>query len=156
SPGSVQKFSFSDRKIVPFSDGVSSISASSDGKKLLVNQGDSWKIMGAEGGDGKTLDLSELRAHVDPMVEWPAMYHQVWRKERMLSRYPPLHGSDPSVMERRSEPFLAGIRSRDDLNYLFTDMLGELCIGHMFIAGGDMPSRKSVRTGLLGADFAFE
>src|SRR5262249_53492459 len=98
----------------------------------------------------------ELRAHVDPMVEWPAIFHQVWRKERMLFYDPHLHGIDADVMEKRYEPFLAGIRSRDDLNYLFTDMLGEICIGHMFIAGGDMPSKKTVRTGLLGADYSFE
>ena len=36
-------------------------------------------------------------------------------------------------------------------------MLGELCVGHMFIRGGDMPSRKpGVAGGLLGADYSFE
>jgi len=157
-PGTVQKFSFSDRKVVSFADGVTSISASADGSKLLLGQGPIWKITGAAGpqADGKPLDLSELRARVDPLTEWRAIYHQVWRKERILFYDPHLHGIDADVMEKRYEPFLAGIRSRDDLNYLFTDMLGELCIGHMFISGGDLPSRKSVRTGLLGADFAFD
>ena len=40
--------------------------------------------------------------------------------------------------------------SRDDLNYLFEEMLGELTVGHMFIGGGDAPEPKKVKGGLLG------
>lgn len=159
SPGSVQKFSFSDRKMTSFADGVSSIDASADGNKLLLGQSGSWRIVsatGAQAGADGNISLAEIRAKVDPLVEWTAMYHQVWRKERMLFYDPGLHGINADVMEKRYEPFLANIRSRDDLNYLFTDMLGELCIGHMFIGGGDFPARRVVKTGLLGADYAFE
>jgi len=35
-------------------------------------------------------------------------------------------------------------------------MLGELCIGHMFIQGGDMPSVAGTPGGLLGADYRLE
>jgi tricorn protease len=35
-------------------------------------------------------------------------------------------------------------------------MLGELCIGHMFIRGGDIPGAQPVPGGLLGADFSIE
>ena len=159
APGTVQKFSFSDRKISSFADGVNSIDVSSDGNKLLLGQSGSWRIVpssGTQAAPDGNISLAEVRAKVDPVVEWDAMYHQVWRKERMLFYDPGLHGINADVMEKRYEPFLANIRSRDDLNYLFTDMLGELCIGHMFIGGGDFPSRRVVRTGLLGADYAFD
>ncbi len=42
------------------------------------------------------------------------------------------------------------------LNYLFTEMLGEITIGHMFVGGGDIPEPKRVKTGLLGADYSVE
>ncbi len=158
-PGDIQKFSFSDRKIVSFASGVSSVEASADGKSLLIRQGPSWRIVSSEGSTapaGHALDLSELREKIDPMREWAAMYHEVWRKERMLFYDPGLHGIDSKMMEKRYEPFLANLRSRDDLNYLFTDMMGEICIGHMFIGGGDMPAQRHVNIGLLGADYAFE
>jgi tricorn protease len=42
------------------------------------------------------------------------------------------------------------------LNYLFTDMLNQLTIGHMFIGGGDIPRPNFVPGGLLGADYKIE
>jgi tricorn protease len=48
------------------------------------------------------------------------------------------------------------VAHRSDLNYLFTEMLGELTVGHMFIFGGDVPQPNRVRGGLLGADYRIE
>ncbi|HVP45828.1 MAG TPA: PDZ domain-containing protein, partial [Bryobacteraceae bacterium] len=45
---------------------------------------------------------------------------------------------------------------RDDLNYLFEEMLGEMTVGHMFVGGGDTPETKRVKGGLLGADYKIE
>jgi len=42
------------------------------------------------------------------------------------------------------------------LNYLFSEMLGELTVGHLFAGGGDVPDVKRVQTGLLGADYKLE
>jgi tricorn protease len=41
-------------------------------------------------------------------------------------------------------------------NHLFTEMLGEVTIGHMFIFGGDIPKAPEVKGGLLGADYKIE
>src|SRR3989442_15844283 len=48
------------------------------------------------------------------------------------------------------------VGGREDLNYLFDEMLGEVTIGHMFIGGGDVPKPKDVKGGLLGADYKIE
>lgn len=156
---SLYKFSFSDRKFVKFMDGVRSFQTTADGSKLLVAGGPSMSIVSALApptpGQG-AVDLSDMKVKVDPRAEWNAMYHEVWRNERLLLYAPNTHGVDTHVMESRYEPFLANICSRDDLNYLFTDMLGELCVGHMFIGGGDMQRSATVAGGLLGADYKFE
>jgi len=39
---------------------------------------------------------------------------------------------DPKEMENRYSVFVKNIESRDDLNHLIDDMLGELCVGHEF------------------------
>ena len=52
--------------------------------------------------------------------------------------------------------YLAKLGGREDLNYLFTEMLGEVTIGHMFIFGGDVPKPRQVKGGLLGADYKVE
>ena len=156
---SVIKFSFSDRKVTPFMTGGSIAGSTADGSKLLINQGGGPAIVSAMApptpGQG-AVDLSGLRVKIDPKIEWAAMYHEVWRNEKLLLYAPNVHGIDVNQMDRRYEPFLENVSSRDDLNYLFTDMLGELCVGHMFIRGGDMPAQKRQAGGLLGADYSFE
>jgi tricorn protease len=56
----------------------------------------------------------------------------------------------------RYRPYAEHLGSRDDLNYLFREMMGELTIGHLFVFGGDLPEVKHVNVGLLGADYKVE
>jgi tricorn protease len=65
-------------------------------------------------------------------------------------------GLDLQAAEEHYGVYLSGLASRDDLNYLFTEMLGNMTVGHMFLGGGDRPEVKKVRTGLLGADYKIE
>jgi tricorn protease len=157
-PASIGKFSFTDRKFSPFASGVVGMQTTADGTKALLMRAAELSIVPTQvppqPGQG-SVDLSGLRAKIDPKVEWNHMYHEVWRNERLLFYAPNLNGIDASVMERRYEPFLKNIASRDDLNYLFVDMLGELTVGHEFPGGGDIPSARRIPGGLLGADFEF-
>ncbi|MDQ2856216.1 MAG: PDZ domain-containing protein, partial [Acidobacteriota bacterium] len=57
---------------------------------------------------------------------------------------------------KKYRPYLKGAGGRDDVNYLFDEMLGEITIGHMFIGGGDVPEATKVKGGLLGADYRIE
>src|SRR5215471_14983305 len=84
------------------------------------------------------------------------MYHQVWRDERDFFYDPGLHGLNREAIEKKYQPYLANISTRDDLNYLFEEMLGEMTVGHMFVGGGDKPEVKRTRGGLLGCDFTVE
>src|SRR5207244_6794557 len=58
--------------------------------------------------------------------------------------------------EDRYCPYLENITSRLDVKYVFTEMLGDMTVGHMFIGGGESPDVKRVQTGLLGADYKIE
>jgi tricorn protease len=94
-----------------------------------------------------------MEVYVDPRAEWKHMYYQVWRDERDFLYDPGLHGLNLEAAKKKYEPYLENISSRDDLNYLFEEMLGNITIGHMFVGGGDIPEPKRVKTGLLGADY---
>jgi tricorn protease len=155
----LSKFSFADRKLTPFAAGVGQVDVTPDGSKmLLLGMGLSIVSTAMPPAPGQgTVDVSGLATKIDPQAEWRHMYHEAWAEERLLLYDPHLHGINADVMEKRYEPFLANICSRDDLNYLFTDMLGKLTVGHMFIGGGDIPGAKvNVPGGLLGADYQFE
>ena len=84
------------------------------------------------------------------------MYHEVWRVQRDFLYDPNHHGLDIPATEKKYAPYLAGVGGRQDLNYLFEEMLGEVTVGHMFVGGGDIPKPKQVKGGLLGADYKVE
>jgi tricorn protease len=158
SGSTLGKFSFSDRKWSPFSAGVQSFSVTPDGTKALLGTLGGFAIVSTMAppppGAGD-VSLSDLVVKIDPKVEWAAMYHSIWRNERLRFYSPTINGLDTYEVERRYAPFLRNISSRTDLNYLFDDMLGELCVGHEFPGGGELPRTPSVPGGLLGADFSF-
>jgi tricorn protease len=156
APVTISKFDLSTRKTDKFLEGVSSFDVSHSGEKALFRRGGQWFIAGTaqapKPGEG-ALNLSDLTVQVDPRAEWRQMYREVWRIERDFFYDPNHHGLDIGAAERKYEPYLENIASRDDLNYLFEEMLGELSTGHVFVRGGDRPDVKRVPGGLLGADY---
>jgi tricorn protease len=159
----VSKFDLTSRKTEPFLGGVSALSFSSNGEKVLYRQGPPpagpWFIAGTAAapkpGEGQ-LKLDDLQVYVDPRAEWNQMYREVWRIERDFFYSPNFHGVNLAEMEKRYAPYLKGVGGRADLNYLFEEMLGEMTVGHMFINGGDVPKAPEVKGGLLGADYKVE
>ncbi|HMA54718.1 MAG TPA: PDZ domain-containing protein, partial [Acidobacteriota bacterium] len=155
----LQKFDLSTRKVDKFLDGVNGFWISATGEKILVNQGPQWTIAATAGpvepGKG-VLKTGEMEVYVEPLAEWRQMFHETWRIERDFFYDPNLHGLDPAVMDKRYAPYLEGVASRQDLNYLFEEMLGELTCGHVFVGGGDLPEVKTIGVGLLGADYKIE
>ena len=84
------------------------------------------------------------------------MYHEVWRIERDFFYDPHFHGLDIQKAEQAYAPFVAGITSRADFNYLLAEMLGNINVLHMYVAGGKHPDIPVVNVGLLGADYTIE
>ena len=160
----VQKFELKTRKTDEILEGITSFDLSFNGEKMLYAKQDQWTIGPAdkpsEGppqpGQGGPLKISDMEAFVDPRAEWKHMYYQVWRDERDFLYDPNLHGLNLAAITKKYEPYLTNMSSRDDLNYLFEEMLGEITVGHMFVGGGDIPQPKRVSSGLLGADYSVE
>jgi tricorn protease len=160
----VHKFDLKTRKTEQILDEVTAFDLSFNGEKMLYAQKGQWFIgpaqKPAEGppqpGQGGPLKLDSMEVYVDPRAEWKHMYYQVWRDERDFLYDPGLHGLNLEVAKKKYEPYVENITSRDDLNYLFIEMLGDITIGHMFVGGGDVPEPKRVKTGLLGADYSVE
>jgi tricorn protease len=156
----VSRFDLPARKTEPFLSDVAAFLVSANGEKVLYRQGpDAWFMTAAatapKVGEG-ALKLDALEVYVDPRPEWKQMYREVWRIQRDFFYDPAHHGLDLQATEKRYEPFLEKLGGRADLNYLFDEMLGELTVGHMFIAGGALPEAKRVQGGFLGADIRVE
>jgi len=155
----LHKFDLEKRKFEKFLDNVNGFVISANGEKILYASGQNWTIAPttgpAEPGKG-LLRTAEMEVSIEPRVEWKQMYHEVWRIERDFFYDPNAHGLNIPAAEKKYSVFLDGLASRQDLNYLFEEMLGELTCGHVFVGGGDLPEVKPVPVGLLGADYAIE
>jgi tricorn protease len=156
-PGqTVQKYDLEKRKLDPVIAGIASFRVSHNGEKMLYRQGANWIIQGTAApprpGEG-VLGVTTVEVRVDPPAEWPQMYREAWRHQRHFYYDPGYHGLDLKAAEERYRPYLQAVAHRGDLTYLFTEMLNQLTVGHMFIGGGDAPQPNRVPGGLLGADF---
>jgi tricorn protease len=153
------KYDLNKRKQDQLIAGVQAVSLSANGEKFLYQQGDNWAIASTAGpakaGEG-VIKTPDMEVWVEPRAEWPQMFHEIWRIERDFLYDPHHHGVNLAALSKAYEPYLARIATRDDLNYLFAQMLSEINIGHMFVGGGDMPELPPLQVGLLGADFAIE
>jgi tricorn protease len=155
----LHKYDLEKRKLDKVAEGLSALDFSANGEKMLYRQGQSWFIASTaqpiKPGEGK-IKTEDMEVYVDPKVEWQQMYRETWRIERDFFYDPNLHGLDWQAMSKKYEPYLGTLEHRDDLNYLFNEMLGELSVGHLYVQGGDSPNPKFVPGGLLGADYKIE
>ncbi|HWP44791.1 MAG TPA: PDZ domain-containing protein, partial [Blastocatellia bacterium] len=159
-PGlTLHRFDLEKRKLDKVLDGVMALDVSHNGEKMLLRQGPNWIIASTvqplKPGEGM-LKVREMEVAVDPRAEWRQMYNEVWRGERDFFYDPGLHGVNLEAIKKKYEPYLDAVAHRSDLNYLFREMLNQLTVGHMFIAGGDQPRPNFVHGGLLGADYRVE
>jgi tricorn protease len=149
---------------------ITSFVVSADGTTLLYRRdaggepafytapaGSAGSAAGADAAGAQPLDLSHLRMRVDPRQEWEEMFHSAWRLERDFFYRPQMNGVDWVGVRRSYERLLPLAGSRDDLNYLIAEMLGELGNSHTYVAGGDRGGSTSrVPSAYLGVDYGLD
>ncbi|MBS0570037.1 MAG: PD40 domain-containing protein [Proteobacteria bacterium] len=156
----LKRFDLKKRKTETLAGEVTAFALSADGNKMLIRTGkEDWAIAAADKpakpSEGK-IDTAAMEVHVQPRAEWAQMYDEVWRIERDFFYDPHHHGLDIAAAEAHFRPYLAGVGSRQDLNFLFRKMLAYISVGHMFVGGGSMPDLPKVAVGLLGADYTVD
>ncbi len=153
------KFSLVTRKTTTLLEEIKAASVSFNGEKLLFQQGKRWGVASTaapvKAGEG-LLNMDAMQVWRVPREEWKQMYDEVWRLERDYFYASNYTGLNLSAAEKEYRRYLPGIASREDLNYLFREMLGKLSTGHTFVGGGDIPHPAPTSVGLLGADYSVE
>jgi tricorn protease len=106
---------------------------------------------------GAPVALDRMIYRYKPVVEWTQIFNDTWRWYRDFFYDAGMHGRDWKKMGDTYRSWVSDLSSRADLNWLLSQMVGELCVSHTYISGGDFSPQAQappnpVFTGLLGAD----
>ena len=90
-------------------------------------------------------------------MEWAELFDNAWRLERDFFYNTEMNGVDWNAGYLSYRKLLPLVGSREDLNYLIGQMLGELGNSHTYVGDGDDANlNKPIPTPVLGADFALD
>jgi len=155
----LHKFDLGERKVDQVIGDVTDFDLSRNGEKLLFKQQDKWTTASMtepiKPGEG-VLNTADIQVATDPRAEWPEMYHEAFRLQRAFFYDPSYHGLDLAATERFYARYLDGLGSRADLDYLFTEIFGNLTVGHLFVNSPGAAPGTAPKNGLLGADYTID
>jgi len=156
-------FDLKTRKASVVTEDVDSYSLSLDGRRVLIKHDKDYSVLPAkadaakDADDKKELKLDHLREQVDPAQEWAEMFENAWRLERDLFYSPVMNGEDWNAVHDSYRKLLPLLGSREDLNYLIGQMLGEIGNSHTYVGGGDDgDTTPPAHSALLGVDWALD
>jgi tricorn protease len=145
------------------SEDVDAYSLSLDGERVLIRHEKDYTVLDTKANAAKDdetrkqLNLGHLRALVDPSKEWSEMFDNAWRLERDLFFSTAMNGVDWKGVHDSYRKLLPLAGSREDLNYLIGQMLGEMGNSHTYVGGGDDgDTGPQMHAGLLGVDWALD
>jgi len=102
--------------------------------------------------------LDRLAVDIVPREEWKQIFEDTWRWYRDFFYDANMHGRDWKADHDAFGQWLPQLTSRADLNWLLSQMVGDLCVSHTYVSGGDFgpgqPALPARTPGLLGADLA--
>ena len=114
------------------------------------------KVVGSKTA-GTQLNLDQMTYRVSPISEWTQIFNDAWRWYRDFFYDENMHGQDWKKIGDKFRALLPDLTTRADLNWVLSQMVGELNVSHTYVGGGDMTPvqlpANPVYTGLLGADF---
>ncbi|MFN8012670.1 MAG: S41 family peptidase [Holophagaceae bacterium] len=154
------------KKLTVLADTVSDWRWSPEGAHLLIRKQGAFHVGEAKAllGSGQLparLDLERLSLTVSPREEWTQIFNDTWRWYRDFFYDADMHGQDWQAIGDKFRAFLPQLNTRYELNWLLSQMVGELSVSHTYVGGGDFthgiappPAPTPVFTGLLGADLA--
>jgi len=156
---SIQFYDLKEREEKTITEETSSFELSSNGEKLLINKGRTSAVVDVAANQKmeKTVDFSGLRMRLDPKEEWQQLFTESWRIQRDYFYDRGMHGVDWQSVRDQYQVLLDRACSREDVNYVIGELIGELNASHAYRGGGDyFEDSRSNNVGYLGIDWDFE
>ncbi|CAH9049374.1 Tricorn protease [Pseudoalteromonas sp. CIP111854] len=146
-----------DGKIETVAEKVSRYALSANAEHLLVKSGDNYSVVEPKANqklDKSKLDLSQMTLKISPKAEWKQMYAEGWRTLRDWFYDENHHGQDWDEIKTRYQPLADAVVHRSDMDYVLSELAGELNAGHIYVQSGDNPKAERKNHGLLGAEIS--
>jgi tricorn protease len=165
----LHSFTMQEKKEAVLDDKISDFALSVDNEQVLVAQGKEYFVARLadllDNGklDGKKINRLKLNGmlyYLDTLAEWKQIFSDAWRWYRDFFYDANMHGQNWRDVGERYRAMIPNLSSRAGLNWLMSQMVGELCVGHAYIGGGDMGPlalpETPVYTARLGADLVYD
>jgi tricorn protease len=128
---------------------------SADRNKILLHRDNSWAIVKGEENQKfeKPLRIAEMKMLVDPVQEWRQIFNDAWRLERDFFYDSTMHGVDWNLVKERYAKMMKGAMTREEVDFIIGEMIGELSSSHTYHGGGDLETEKHSAVGYLGVNW---
>lgn len=152
---SLMYYDLKEREEKKIMDGASNFQLSANGKKLLIRQGNKAGIIdvGPNKKLEKTMALDEMEMTVNPREEWTQIFNDAWRFQRDFFYDNQMHGLDWEAKKEQYGQLIQYAMTRNDVNYILGELIGELNASHTYRGGGDQESPENRAVGYLGVDW---
>ena len=148
-------FDIKERETSTLVEGVDGYAVSPSGNTILVQQNSSYMRYDAKpkANEAKKVDTKNMMVDRVPAEEWAQIFDEVWRRYRDFFYVENMHGYDWQAIGDQYRQLVPYVAHRSDLNYVISEMIAELNVGHAYIQGGDFEIPPRPRVALPGATF---
>lgn len=166
-PGSQTKwqlniFDMASKTRIILDDKIRNFDLSTDRNNLIIQKDKDYYVTTVDDAfksksTGSKINLDQMSYTVNNLAEWNQIFNDTWRWYRDFFYDTNFHGHDWKAMGEKFRALIPYLSSRDQLNWLLSQMVGEISVSHTYIGGGDKGPMETpeteVFTGWLGADF---
>jgi tricorn protease len=167
-PGSETKwklniFDMSSKSLVVLDDKIRNFDLSTDRNYLVLQKEKDYFTTTVDDvvkskKTGSKINLDGMNYTVKSLAEWNQIFNDTWRWYRDFFYDVNFHGHDWKALGDKFKSYIPFLSSREELNWVLSQMVGEISVSHTYIGGGDIGPMKTpetiVYTGWLGSDFA--
>jgi tricorn protease len=149
-PRKLNVFSMEEREGSVLVEDVGPYVLSPEGDKILVSSKGNYQLYDAKPkAEKKDINTKNMMVDRVPAQEWETIFWEVWRRYRDYFYVRNMHGYDWEAIGNQYAQLLQYVAHRSDLNYVISEMISELSVGHAYIQGGDfeIPDRPKVALG---------
>ena len=144
-----------ERELKTIVDNADDYLMSSNGEKLLISDKRKLAVIDVKEKQKpeKFIPVQDLEITVIPKEEWKQLFTDTWRLERDFFYDENMHGVDWNAMKDKYGKLVDQANSREDINFILGELIGEINASHTYKGGGDLEKTKNRNTGYLGVDW---